>query len=530
MGAQRAQERQQRQAPIRGLGRAQPPQEHGRAHGRHARRGGPQVRVRSQGQGQGAAHGIARHEDPLRALGQGQEALPDEAQPIVPSPCGTTRPPWRNAPAARAGPWPCPPRRRPPPAPASRRARRRSRAAGALPFARASCRLTVHARISSTCCAGRGLSLLGTSCVRKTLGGTHAHSLRHPHPRPMLHHPGPGPPRHRGRRPWPVSNGIFTAVGPWDEVGAAHHAAATLDLGPSLVLPGLVNAHTHASMTLLRGLADDLPLMQWLTEHIFPVEQKLSPELVNLGARLACAEMLRSGATCFHDMYLMETAVAEAADACGLRAVTGEVIFAFPSPAYKDLDAALDLIRAQPRPLEGPSPGVHGRHAPRRVHHHARAAGTDLRPGRGVGHAGGTCTWPRRPTRPRTAWRSSATGRGLRQGAGAALVALGHRPRRGPGTMPRSSPWQGPGVHAVHCPESNMKLASGDLPGAAHAGRRDRPGPGHRRRGQQQQPEHVHGDVLGRPAPEGPPHGPPRRSRPRPCWTWPRSTGPRPWA
>ncbi len=144
-----------------------------------------------------------------------------------------------------------------------------------------------------------------------------------------------------------VTDGVFTDVGTWDEVSAHYHADQTMDLGPSLILPGLVNAHTHASMTLLRGLADDLPLMQWLTEHIFPVEQKLTPELVNLGARLACAEMLRSGTTCFHDMYLMESAVAEAADACGLRAVTGEVIFAFPSPAYADLDAALDLVRAQ---------------------------------------------------------------------------------------------------------------------------------------------------------------------------------------
>lgn len=142
-----------------------------------------------------------------------------------------------------------------------------------------------------------------------------------------------------------VNDGTILAVGPRADIEAAHTPAERLDLGRSMVLPGLVNAHTHVSMTLLRGLADDLPLMDWLTKHIFPVEQKLTPELVRLGAMLGCAEMLRTGTTAFCDMYLMEEAVAEAVAASGLRARVGEVIFAFPSPAYPDLDGALDVAR-----------------------------------------------------------------------------------------------------------------------------------------------------------------------------------------
>jgi len=142
-----------------------------------------------------------------------------------------------------------------------------------------------------------------------------------------------------------ISKGVIAAVGPRAEVEPAWTPRERLELGRAMVLPGLINAHTHVSMTLLRGLADDLPLMDWLTQHIFPVEQKLTPELVRLGALLGCAEMLATGTTAFCDMYLMETAVAEAVHQAGIRARVGEVIFAFPSPAYADLDGALAVAR-----------------------------------------------------------------------------------------------------------------------------------------------------------------------------------------
>jgi 5-methylthioadenosine/S-adenosylhomocysteine deaminase len=111
-----------------------------------------------------------------------------------------------------------------------------------------------------------------------------------------------------------------------------------LDARGGLILPGLINGHTHAAMTLMRGMADDLPLDKWLTDHIFPAETKLSGDAVYWGTMLACAEMIQNGVTSFCDMYLFECQAARAADAAGLRAVMGEVIYDFPSPSYGELE------------------------------------------------------------------------------------------------------------------------------------------------------------------------------------------------
>ena len=134
-----------------------------------------------------------------------------------------------------------------------------------------------------------------------------------------------------------VKGDRIAAVGP--AVGAAEwRAEREIDARGGLVMPGLVNAHTHAAMTCFRGLADDLPLMTWLNDHIFPAEARLKAEHVHLGTLLACAEMLLSGTTCFCDMYLFEDAVAEAAHAAGMRAVVGEVLYDFPSPNYGPIE------------------------------------------------------------------------------------------------------------------------------------------------------------------------------------------------
>lgn len=111
-------------------------------------------------------------------------------------------------------------------------------------------------------------------------------------------------------------------------------AAQVIDAKGGIIMPGLVNTHTHASMTCFRGIADDLPLMTWLNEHIFPAESKLDYQKVYSGALLACAEMIMSGTTCFCDMYLFEDAVAQAAAKAGIRAVVGEVLYDFDSPNY----------------------------------------------------------------------------------------------------------------------------------------------------------------------------------------------------
>lgn len=129
----------------------------------------------------------------------------------------------------------------------------------------------------------------------------------------------------------------ITWVGPAAETPICP-AARQLDARGGIILPGLVNTHTHAAMTLFRGIADDLPLMTWLNDHIFPAEAKLTEEKVYWGALLACAEMILSGTTCFCDMYLFEGAVARAARDAGMRAVVGEVLFDFPSPHYGSLD------------------------------------------------------------------------------------------------------------------------------------------------------------------------------------------------
>ncbi|HUV59987.1 MAG TPA: amidohydrolase [Desulfatiglandales bacterium] len=115
-------------------------------------------------------------------------------------------------------------------------------------------------------------------------------------------------------------------------------AKKDLDTHGGLILPGLINSHTHAAMSLFRGLADDLPLMEWLHNYIFPVEGKMDADFVRVGTLLACAEMILSGTTTFCDMYLFEEEVAMAAKETGIRSVVGEVIYDFPSPNYGTLE------------------------------------------------------------------------------------------------------------------------------------------------------------------------------------------------
>jgi 5-methylthioadenosine/S-adenosylhomocysteine deaminase len=147
-----------------------------------------------------------------------------------------------------------------------------------------------------------------------------------------------------------VREAQIVAVGPQDELAHRFAAERVLDYPRGLILPGLINAHTHAAMALFRGLADDLPLDEWLNSHIFPAERHLDYDFVYWGTRLAVAEMLLSGTTAFCDMYLFTDAVAQAAADTGIRAVVGEVLYDFPSPNYGPPDNGLkfteDLIRS----------------------------------------------------------------------------------------------------------------------------------------------------------------------------------------
>ncbi len=150
-----------------------------------------------------------------------------------------------------------------------------------------------------------------------------------------------------------IDNGKIEAVGPEAELAGRFSPAERHDLGPALLMPGLINAHTHASMTVFRGFADDLPLMEWLNNHIFPAEARLTARMVELGALLGCAEMIRTGTTEFCDMYLLEEGVFSAAGQAGLRVLGGEALFAFPSLAYKNADEAFARARKQADSLAG---------------------------------------------------------------------------------------------------------------------------------------------------------------------------------
>ncbi|MCF8111218.1 MAG: amidohydrolase [Desulfobacteraceae bacterium] len=138
-----------------------------------------------------------------------------------------------------------------------------------------------------------------------------------------------------------VADDTIESVGSAGKVNPKN-AARVIDANGGIIMPGLVNTHTHASMTCFRGLADDMELMTWLNDYIFPAEAKLTRDRVYTGALLACAEMTLSGTTCFSDMYLFEDAVAEAADKAGMRAVVGEVLYDFDSPNYGPIEKGFE--------------------------------------------------------------------------------------------------------------------------------------------------------------------------------------------
>jgi 5-methylthioadenosine/S-adenosylhomocysteine deaminase len=148
-----------------------------------------------------------------------------------------------------------------------------------------------------------------------------------------------------------IQGDTLSAVAKGDPRGIRPHK--TIDAKGGLVLPGLVNGHTHAAMTLFRGLADDLPLMDWLNHYIFPVESRMDREFVRTGTLLACAEMILSGTTTFCDMYLFEDEVAQAAQAAGMRCLVGEVLYDFPSPNYGPIEQGLKYTESLIRKWQG---------------------------------------------------------------------------------------------------------------------------------------------------------------------------------
>ena len=267
-----------------------------------------------------------------------------------------------------------------------------------------------------------------------------------------------------------VDEGRVLGILPTDQARLTYTAAVEHDFDRHLLIPGLVNAHTHAAMTLLRGLADDLPLNDWLNNHIWPAESRwVNEEFVHDGSRLAMAEMLRGGTTCFNDMYFFPDVTARAAAHCGMRACVGLIVIDFPTVWAQDAGeyiskglAVHDHYRGDPLIRTAFAP-----HAPYTVSdgplERVRVLADELDIGIHM-HIHETMEELRTAvemTGARPLARLQELGL-----VSPALMAV-HMTQLAPEEI---RGYAGSGGHIVHCPESNMKLASGFCPVAELAG------------------------------------------------------------
>ena len=263
-----------------------------------------------------------------------------------------------------------------------------------------------------------------------------------------------------------VHDGHIVAIGPAEEIRQRYAAASYIRLDRHVLMPGLVNAHTHAAMTLMRGLADDLPLMTWLNEHIWPVEGRfVSPEFVAMGTELAIAEMLRGGTTTFNDMYFFPEAAAEAAQRMGMRATIGHVVLDFPTAYAANADACLqaaaDLLpRLRKMPLIRQSIAPH---APYTVGDAGLRGARDLAKVEDLPvhmHVHETASEVREAV-ARDGMRPLARLGGLGLLNQHFLAVHMTQLNDDDLALCRDS-----GLHIAHCPESNLKLGSGMAPTA----------------------------------------------------------------
>lgn len=261
-----------------------------------------------------------------------------------------------------------------------------------------------------------------------------------------------------------VDDGRILAIVPAAEADAAFAPREAVALPTHALIPGLVNAHTHSAMTLLRGIADDVPLQAWLEQHIWPRESRfVSPEFVYDGTLLASAEMLRGGITCCHDMYFYPDAAARAYDDAGIRALVGMPVLDFPTPYAADADAYLALgLAARDAWKHAPQLAFAlAPHAPytvgdatwERIVMYARQL--DLPIGTHVAETAGEVA------AQRTATGETPLARLDRLGAtGPGFVAI-HAVHVDAADIAALA---AQGCHVVHCPASNLKLASGIAP------------------------------------------------------------------
>jgi 5-methylthioadenosine/S-adenosylhomocysteine deaminase len=242
----------------------------------------------------------------------------------------------------------------------------------------------------------------------------------------------------------------------------------TIDAAGAIVLPGLVNTHTHAPMVLYRGLADDLALMEWLEKYIFPAEARtVSPEFVRIGTRLAALEMIQSGTTTFADMYYFEEEIAKATKAAGLRGVLGQTIIQFPvadarTPREGLTRAAAFIAAWKNDPLITPAVAPHALYT--------------LDPAT-LKEARALAVQHRVPMLIHLAETQAESQTAKERGAASAVAYLDGLGVLGPGVLGAHGIWVSPqdiatlktrGAAVAHNPASNMKLASGTAPVPAY--------------------------------------------------------------
>lgn len=261
-----------------------------------------------------------------------------------------------------------------------------------------------------------------------------------------------------------IGRGRIVDVLPSSEADDRYRAPMSLDLGAHVLIPGLINAHTHAAMSLFRGLADDLPLMAWLKQHIWPAEGRwVNEPFIFDGTSLAIAEMLRGGITCFNDMYFFPEVAARAAATAGMRACVGLIILDFPTVYASTADEYVSKALAVHDEYKGDSliATAFAPHAPYtvtdepltrirtyadeldiRVHMHVHETTDEI--AQSIASHGG------RPLQ-----RLAALGL-----VSPALLAV-HMTQLTQEDIERVATDR---AHILHCPESNLKLASGFCP------------------------------------------------------------------
>ncbi|MCY3768168.1 MAG: TRZ/ATZ family hydrolase [Gammaproteobacteria bacterium] len=261
-----------------------------------------------------------------------------------------------------------------------------------------------------------------------------------------------------------LDGGKIIALGPAEEIRSRYEADTLSRRDHHALIPGLVNAHTHAAMTLFRGFADDLPLMQWLREHIWPAEQRwVDPGFVECGTNLAIAEMIRGGTTCFNDMYFFPDTVAGCAEEAGIRACVGMIVIDFPTAWARDATEYLDKGVAFHRQVRDSSlvTAAFAPHAPYTV--------SDA-PLRNIAALSEELDCPVHIHLHETAHEveESVSKHGIRP-----IERLDRLGLLGPRLLAVHMTQLLPeeirtiaerGVHVVHCAESNLKLASGFCP------------------------------------------------------------------